>query len=75
MKESFFLSFDPAANGWEPVGRPGRFRAQAVWRRADGAGLFRSRTGGGFRLQTTGDPAGESWERMLGSVLMLRPDR
>ena len=75
VEESFFESLDQAASGWEPINRPGRFRAQAAWRNGDGAGLFRSRTGGGFRLQPVGDPAGESWERMLGSVQMLRPGR
>ena len=75
VDESWFSSFDPADGGWEPILRPGRFRAAAAWRNEQGARLFRSRAGGGFRLTPEPAGAGEGWERMLGTVQMMRPGR
>jgi hypothetical protein len=75
VEESWFDSFDPEAEGWEPVNRPARYHAEAAWRGKNAAGLYRSKTGGGFRLVPTDDLSREQWDRMLGSVLLLRPGR
>lgn len=76
LDESWFESFLPAEGGWKPLGRPGRFRALTAYRAGDGSGLFRARWGGGFLLRPeAGQEPGESWERMLGTVQMMRPGR
>jgi hypothetical protein len=75
VDEAWFATFDPAAEGWEPISRPGRFRALGAWRNGSGAGLFRSKSGGGFRLAPQAAGAGEGWERMIGTVQMMRPGR
>ncbi|MBD3866554.1 MAG: hypothetical protein IFK94_00365 [Acidobacteria bacterium] len=75
VNEAWFTAFDPADGGWEPIPRPGRFRALEAWRNRRGARLFRSKTGGGFRLVPQAAGSGEGWERMLGTVQMIRPGR
>jgi hypothetical protein len=75
VDESWFGRFDPAAGNWKSTPRPGRFRALAAWRDGAGAGLFRSKGGGGFLLKPAATAAGESWERMLGTVQIMRPGR
>ena len=75
VNEAWFETFDPAAEGWKPISRPGRFRALGAWRNGSGAGLFRSKSGGGFRLAPQAAGAGEGWERMIGTVQMMRPGR
>ncbi len=75
LDEAWFERFDPAAGNWEPTANHRRFRAQAAWRDGTGAALFRSRSGGGFRLKPEGAAAGQGWERMLGSVQIMRPGR
>ena len=63
--------------GWESLGRPGRYRASEVHRRADGSYLFRSRSGFWFRLEPASSESGsrEAWQRLADSAEMLALDR
>lgn len=65
---------ETSAGDWEPVGKPSRNRAEAVYRSTGGSVLYLGRAGTGFLLtpETAEMAAGNEWKRLTEGIQLVR---